>query len=241
VDQTGELIFPGTEFLGGVTRVYVRFAYQEMGNVPDVQTKWSLNENVVSSSKMAWDGDEEGEYVIWVEDPNGLGRGQWRLELSSGGIVLGGASFTIGGEAGYVNRDWGVSLDPPPTWEIASEQEGFVTFSSPDRRRALALRAGPRAPTLLEAADQEVVVFREQYPGADVLASEGVTLNGEPALLRELHYRDQENIEQVLFIVSTLWDDSAYSLWVLGPAEELADLKTLMVSSLLSVRFLDRG
>jgi hypothetical protein len=241
-DVAGDLVFPAYEFVYGVTRIYVRFAYQELGNVSELQTAWFLNENLVSSSKLAWDGDEEGEYVIWIEDPTGLGRGEWRLELSAAGDVLGGASFIIGGAPSYVNEMWRVAFDPPPTWEVDSAQEGFVTFSSPDQRQALAFRIGPGVSTLSEAADTEVVVFQKDHPDAEAIATEEVTMNGEPALLTEVRFAEpatagQESVEQALFIVSALYGDSVYSLWVLGPAEETPELKRLLVSSLLSIRF----
>jgi hypothetical protein len=125
----------------------------------EVRTLWYLNENLVSAGKLAWDGGESGDYIIWVEDPNGLGRGQWRWELSVDGNSLGGGAFTIGGSPGYVNAGWGVSFDPPLGWIIETESEDFVSFSSRDRRYAVALRVAAAAATW-QASAADVALFQ---------------------------------------------------------------------------------
>ncbi len=253
VDEAGGLVFPATEFVQGVTRVYVRFSYQELGDVAQVESKWYLNENRISSGKMAWDGDAEGDYVIWIEDPDGLGRGQWRWEMIADSNVLGGGTFAIGGGPGYSNEAWGVSFDPPPTWELASERDSFVTFSSPDQRQAVALRVAPATGKLSKSAAADLALFRVDHPEAEVVGTEEVTMNGKAALLQQIRYVDQgatesgsedqesggeESSEQLLFVVSAIHADSAYSLWVLGPADGAGELKRLLAASLLSVRFM---
>ena len=247
-DQTGELIFPATEFPFGVTRIYVRFTYEEMGDVRQVESRWTLNGNPVSPSALAWDGGAEGDYVIWMEDPEGLGRGQWRWELTAGADVLGGGAFTISGQPGYVNETWRVSFEPPPTWERTSEQENFVTFSSADQRHALALTATPGAAELPEIVAAQLALFRADHPDAKVVATTETTMNGRPALLQRVRYVDTgsgvqepstpENVEQLLFIVSAINAGSGYSLWVLGPADEEMELEERTATVRLSVRFL---
>ncbi len=238
VDETGQLIFPATEFVFGVTRIYLRFAYQGLEDVKEVETIWYLNENRVSSGKLAWDGGDAGEYLIWVEDPIGLGRGQWRWELVADGVSLGGGAFAIGGEPRYLNELWGLSLDPPATWEIASERSDFVTFSSPDRRQALALHVSPEAAELAETSAAELALFREDHPDADVEATDEVTMGGERALAQHVRYTDQERGEQYLIIVSALHGGAAYNLWMLGPADDAATIVPTLFRILHSIRFL---
>lgn len=245
VDETGQLVFPATEFLHGVTRVYVRFSYRGLGDVTEVRTKWYLNENLVSSGTLDWDGGEAGDYVIWVEDAEGLGRGQWEWELVSiqraGGreddTSLGSGAFTIGGEPSYVNQAWGLSFDPPGSWEITSERADFVAFSSPDQRQALALRAIPQASDLAQVSSAELALFQEDHPEAQVVMAGDITMSGEEALLQQVRYEDPEGGEQFLFIVSALHDGASYSLWVLGPADDVATLKRLLVGTLRSIQF----
>ena len=74
-------------------------------------------------------------------------------------------------------------------------------------------------------------------PEAEVVTTEDVTMNGEGALLQQVRYVDQEGGEDVLFIVSALHAGSAYSLWMLGPADEITVLRTLMMAALHSIRF----
>jgi hypothetical protein len=248
VDETGNLIFPATDFVFGVTRVYVRFAYQELGDVTEVESKWYVNQNPVSSSTWVWDGDEEGDYVIWIEDSGGLVRGQWRWELIAEGSVLGGGIFTIGGDPSYINEGWGISLDPPATWELESEGDNVVTFASPDQRRALALTASPATAELPEIAAADLALFQADHPDVEVVVTDEVTMNGKTALLQQVRYAGQnpgdqgptekESDGQFLYIVSAIRDDSAYSLWMLGPADDATELERLLTSTLLSVRFL---
>jgi hypothetical protein len=242
VDQAGGLIFPATEFVFGVRRVYVRFAYQEMGDAQELISRWYLNDNPVSSSALAWDGGGEGEYVMWMEDPDGLGRGQWRWELMDGADVVGRGSFSVDGEPGYVNEIWGVTFEPPPGWELVSEQESFVTFSSPDQRRGLALRAILGVTDLSEIAAANLALFRADHPDAEVVATRETTMNGRGGLLQQVRAadpgaEDQESDEQLLFIASAIHGDAGYSLWVLGPADETEDLTRLLDTARLSVRF----
>jgi len=247
VDETGQLVFPATEFLHGITRVYVGFGYRGLGDVTEVRTKWYLNENLVSSGTLDWDGGEAGIYVIWVEDPEGLGRGQWKWELvaiqRAGGreddTLLGGGAFTIGGEPSYVNQAWGVSFDPPGSWEVTSERADFAAFSSPDQRQALALRAIPEAIDLAQVSSAELALFQEDHPEAQVVMTGDITMSGEEALLQQVRYEDLEGGEQLLFIVSALHDGASYSLWVLGPADDVATLKRLLVVTLRSIQFMD--
>jgi hypothetical protein len=253
VDETGQLIFPATEFVFGVTRIYVRFAYHGLADVTEVASVWYLNENPVVSGTLAWDGGEAGNYVMWMEDLNGVGRGQWRWELAAvrrahdatDNTLLGGGTFTIGGAPRYVNAAWGLSFDPPASWKMESENEGFVTFSSPDQRGALALRVAPAATGLtetvatglMETAANDLAVFQADRPEAEVVETEDVTMNGKKALLQQVHYTDQESGDQLLYIVSSLHAGSAYSLWMLGPAEQATTLRVLLIASLRSIRF----
>jgi hypothetical protein len=245
VDQSGRLIYPAREFVRGVTRVYVRFSYQGFEDVTEVESVWYLNRNRVSFGGLTWDGGEAGDYLIWVEDPNGLGRGEWRWELvvtrnarsEDGPTPIGGGAFLISGAAGYVNEAWGLSFDPPASWEVVSETADFVTFSSPDGREGLALRFAPEAVALPEVAAAYLKLFLEEHPEAEVVAMEEVTMNGEEALLQQVRYTDQESGEQFLFSASALHAGSAFSLWMLGPAEEVTMLRTAMMATLHSIRF----
>jgi hypothetical protein len=245
VDQSGQLIYPAREFVRGVTRVYVRFSYQGFEDVTELESVWYLNRNRVSVGRLPWDGGEAGDYLIWVEDPNGLGRGEWRWELivtrdardEGGPTPIGGGMFLISGAAGYVNETWGLSFDPPASWDVVSETADFVTFSSPDGRQGLALRFALGAVALPEVAAAYLKLFLEEHPEAEVVATEEVTMNGEEALLQQVRYTDQESGEQFLFSASALHAGSAYSLWVLGPAEEVAMLRTEMMATLHSIRF----
>jgi hypothetical protein len=245
VDEGGELVFPATEFPFGVTRVYVRFSYRGLEDVSEVATVWYRNENVVSSGTLAWDGGKEGDYIIWIDDTQGLGRGQWRWELlalpqsGEGGesTTLGGGAFRIESGAGYVNEGWGITFDPPPSWELASESADSATFSSPDELLALALRVAAEPDEGGEGLTPDLAVFQIDHPEAEVVASEEVTMNGEEALWQQVRYLDQEGGEAFLFVVSALYGGSAYSLWMLGPVDEVETLKTLLVATLHSVRF----
>jgi hypothetical protein len=245
VDQSGQAIYPANEFVSGITRIYVRFAYQGLEGVPEVNSSWYLNDNLVISNTLAWDGGGAGYYVIWMEDPTGIRRGEWRWELAAVPRTqdalerdpLGVGTFTIGGEPRYINGTWGLSFDPPATWELQSEEEDFVTFSSPDQRQALALRVSPATAALTETAAAELALFQENHPDADVVATQDVTLSGEPALLQQVRYTDEEHGEQLLFIVSTLRADGSYSLWTLGPADQSATLQSLLIAALRSIQF----
>lgn len=238
IDQTGQLVFPATEFVYGVTRVYVRFAYRGLEDVTEVASAWYLNENLVVSGTLAWSGGAEGMYALWVEDPNGLGRGEWRWELVLDGAVLGGSSFTIGGEPLYTNATWGLSFDPPAGWTLEAEEVSFVTFSSSDQRQGLALRVAPGAASLEEAAAADLAAFQADRPTAEAVATQEVTMGGEKALLQQIVYTDQESGEQLLYLVSAPHADLTYSLWILGPADEVATLQSLLVTTLRSIRFL---
>lgn len=237
VDQTGQLVYPATEFVFGVTRVYVRFAYQGLEDAAEVESTWYLNRNPVVSGTLAWDGGGAGSYVIWMEDPNGIGRGQWLWELAVGDIPLGSGTFTIGGESRYVNAAWGLAFDPPATWRLESEEEGFVTFSSPDRRQALALRLALATAGLTETVAADLELFQETQPEAQVVATQDVTMGGARAVLQQVHYTDQERGDQLLYVVSSLHAGSAYSLWVLGPTEDAQPLQALLIATLRSIRF----
>jgi hypothetical protein len=245
LDETGQLIYPATEFVFGITRVYVRFAYQELADVTQIRSVWYLNNNPVISDTLNWDGGDAGQYIIWMEDPNGVGRGEWRWELTAingaqdavDSAPLGGGRFTISGEPRYVNTGWGLSLDPPVNWKTVSEAEGFVTFSSPDQRAALALRVTPATAGLRETAAADLALFQADHPDVEVAATRAVTMGGEEAILQKMHYTDQENGEQLLYVVSALHASSAYTLWMLGPAEYDATLQALLVTTLRSIRF----
>lgn len=248
VDQTGQLIYPANAFVFGVTRVYVRFDYQGLGDVTQAQSLWYLNDNRVISGTLAWDGSRAGTYIIWAEDPNGLGRGEWRWEFVVDGVPLGGGAFTIGGEPRYANPAWGLSMDPPTTWKVASEEENFVTFSSPDQQQALALRVAPLAAELTEtvataltqtiAAD--LALFQQDHPDAEVVATDDeVTMSGKKALLKQVRYTDQASGEQILYIVSAIHAGSVYNLWMLGPADSADVLQTLLHATLRSIRLAD--
>jgi hypothetical protein len=245
VEQGGQLIYPARVFVSGVTRVYVRFSYQGFEDVTEVASIWYLNENQVSTGRLAWDGGEAGDYLIWVEDPTGLGRGEWHWELAAvegargeeETTPIGGGAFVVDGAAGYLNKAWGLSFDPPAGWKLVSETEDYVTYSSPDRRKGLALRFAVEAVELPEVAEAYLKLFREEHPEAEVVTTEDVTMNGEGALLHQVRYAGQEGGEDVLFIVSALHAGSAYSLWMLGPAADVTVLKTLMMAALHSIRF----
>ena len=254
VDQAGQLIYPGDTFVFGVTRMFVRFDYQGLEDVTEAQSMWYLNDNRVISGTLAWDGGDAGAYIIWAEDRTGLGRGQWRWEFEVDGISLGGSAFTIGGEPRYANPAWGLSMDPPMTWQIASEEENFVTFSSPDQQQALALRVSPLAAgltetvttntltetvtnTLTETVAADLATFRQDHPDAEVVATQDVTMSGKKALMQEARYTDQESGERVLYMVSALHAGSAYHLWMLGPADSADVLQALLVVTLRSISF----
>lgn len=236
--ENGQLVFPATEFVFGVTRIYARFSYRGLGDVKEVQTIWYRNDNPVSRGTLAWDGGQAGDYLIWLEDPDGLGRGDWRWELVAGGQILGGGTFTILGEPRYINEVWGLSFDPPVNWESESETADFVTFSSPNQRQALALRVAPQSAGLSETAANNLAVFQTEHPEAEVVTTEEVTMSGKEALLQQVHYTDEESGEETLFIVSALHAESVYSLWMLGPAEEAETLKRLLFATVHSLRFL---
>ena len=248
IDQTGELVFPDTEFPLGVTRVYVRFAYEDLGEMGQVESRWYLNDNPVSSSALAWDGGAEGDYVMWIETPEGLGNGQWKWELTADTDVLGGGGFTIGRGPSYVNETWGIGFDPPLAWEQATEQNSFVTFSSADEANGVALMATPGAADLSDTAATHLALFHTDHPDAAIVSTAETTMNGRPALLQEVRYAEAvsgdlesdtpETIEHILFIVSAINAGTGYSLWVLGPAEGETELKELMTAARLSVQFL---
>jgi hypothetical protein len=242
--QTGELIFPANEFVFGITRVYVRFDYQGLRDVTEAQSTWYLNENLVTAGVMTWDGGDAGAYIIWAENSEGLERGEWRWEFAVDGVPLGDGAFTVGGEPRYTKPAWGLALDPPMTWEVASEEENFVTFSSPDQQQALALRVAPLATGLTETATVELTTtitfdlapFQQEHPDIEVVDTQDVTVSGKEALLQEARYVDQERGEQVLYIVSTLHAGAAYNVWMLGPADSADVLHALLLTTLRSIR-----
>ncbi len=238
VETNGDLVFPATQFVYGVTRVYVRFSYQGLGGVHSVETNWYLNDNLVSPGQMAWDGGDSGDYIIWAEDPTGLGRGQWRWELVANDAVLGGGVFTIGGEPRYAKPAWGITFDPPLNWQIESEQENFVTFSNPDGQQGMALLVGPGDIALEQVAADVVAIFQTDHPDAALIETRETTMNGQAAVLQKVRYTDAENGEQYLAIVSALHGERAYTLWVLGPAQEATALQETLVAALFSMRFL---
>jgi hypothetical protein len=245
VDETGQLIFPATEFVFGVTRIYVRFVYQDLADVTQIRSVWYLNQNPVVSGTFDWDGGDAGAYVMWMEDLNGVGRGQWRWELTAvqrtrdvvDAAPLVSGAFTISGEPRYTQTTWGLSFDPPPMWKTESEMDELVTFSSPDRVGALALRVTSATVGLTGTAALDLAPFEADYPDAKVVATEQVTMNGEAAILQQLRYTDQQSGDQVLYIVSALHGDRAYSLWMLGPAEADTRLRELLLPTLRSIRF----
>jgi hypothetical protein len=246
--QTGELVFPAHEFVFGITRVYVRFDYQGLGDVTEAQSTWYLNENLVASGVMTWDGGDTGAYIIWAENSEGLERGEWRWEFAVDGVALGGGAFSVGGEPRYTKPAWGLALDPPMTWEVASEEENFVTFASPDQQQALALRVAPLANGLTETVAValtttitfDLAPFQQEHPDIEVVDTQDVTVSGQEALLQEARYVDTERGEQVLYIVSTLHAGAAYNVWMLGPADSADMLHELLLTTLRSIR-LDEG
>ena len=248
VDEMGQLVYPADAFVHGVTRVYVRFVYQGLAELEQVTSVWSLNQNPVVSGTLTWDGGDAGNYVIWMEDPNGIGRGTWRWELQAArcapgaarciaGDTLGGGTFAISGEPGYLNATWDLSFDPPAGWSLELEAENYVTFSSPDQRGALALRLAPLTAGLTETLAANLAPFQENDPQAQVVATQTLTMGGAPALLQSMRYTDQEGAAQLLYVVASSWDEVAYSLWLLGPASEAEWLQTLLGATLRSLRF----
>ncbi len=248
VDERGELVYPADEFVHGVTRVYARFVYRGLGELERVTSVWSLNQNPVVSGTLDWDGGDAGSYVIWMEDPNGIGRGTWRWELRAArcaprstqctvGDRLGGGTFVISGQPGYLNATWDLSFDPPAGWGLESEAENYVTFSSPDQRGALALRLAPLTANLTETLVANLAPFRESDPTAQVVLTQTLTMGRAPAVLQGIRYTDQQGTAQLLYIVVSLRDEVAYSLWMLGPASEAERLQTLLSATLRSLRF----
>ena len=61
-------------------------------------------------------------------------------------------------------------------------------------------------------------------------------MSGYDALLRHLFFRESNGPKKSLFIVTALHGGSAYSLLLLGPAEDDAALKVVLVAALRSVR-----
>jgi hypothetical protein len=240
VDERGKLVFPATEFVFGMTRIYVRFLYRGFGAVESAESVWYQNENPVSSGSLTWDGGDSGAYIIWVEDSSGLGRGEWRWELVVEGAVAGGGQFTVGGAPRHINEDWGLSFDPPASWTIESESPDFVAFSSPDAGRGIVLRREPGVASLSEGSAAELALFLRDHPAAEIVAEEEATMYGEAALLQQVRYAGPESREQFLFIVTALRGGSTYSLWVTGPSDDVSTLKTLLTSTLRSIRFFDK-
>lgn len=248
VDEYGQLIYPGEAFVFGVTLVYVRFDYRGLGDVKEAQSTWYLNDNVLTSGVMTWDGGDAGAYILWAQDPAGLGRGEWRWEFAVGDAVIGSGAFSVGGEPSYANPAWGLALDQPTTWKIVSEEKNFVTFSSPDQQQALALHVIPLAAGLTEtlalsaslaltqALAADLATFQQSYPDLQVVESQDVTISGEKALLQEARYADPESGEQVLYIASTLYAGSAYNVWMVGPADGNDVLRALLMATLRSIR-----
>ena len=248
VDETGQLVYPADEFVHGITRVYVRFVYQGLAELEQVASVWSLNQNPVVSDTLTWDGGDAGHYVIWMEDPNGIGRGTWRWALQAArcapgatqcvvGETLGSGTFVISGEPGYLNEAWDLSFDPPAGWSLESEVENYATFSSSDQRGALALRLAPLTASLTETLNANLAPFQESDPQAQVVLTQTLTMGGTPALLQGVRYTGQEGTAQLLYVAVSSRDDVAYSLWMLGPASEAERLRTLLNATLRSLRF----
>jgi hypothetical protein len=207
-----------------------------------------LNENVLTLGLMTWDGGDAGAYVLWAQDSTGIDKGEWRWEFAVDDGVIGSGSFTIGGPPSYANPAWGLALDQPATWKIVSEEKNFVTFTSPDQQQALALHVLPLAAGLTEtlalsgslaltqalAADLES--FQQSYPDLQVVESKDVTISGKKALLQQARYADPEGGERVLYIASTLFADSAYNVWMVGPADGDDLLRELLMATLRSIR-----
>jgi hypothetical protein len=241
VDDAGDLVFPASTFVFGVTQVYVRFEYRAFGDVTDVKSNWYLNGNLASSGRLAWDGGDAGAYILWLEDPQALGRGEWRWELLADDQVLGAATFSVGEGPLFVKESWRFGFDPPTNWNKESDKESFVTFSSPDKRQALAVHVVPASGDLAAAAEASLALFRQEHADAEVVAAEETTMNGEAAQLQQIRYDAGESGPHVLFIVPAAHGDSAYSLWLLGPAEQESELNMLLTTTLYSVRFLGDG
>jgi hypothetical protein len=237
VDPSGQLVFPASDFVSGVTRVYVRFAYRRFDGITELESTWYLNDNRVSRSILVWEGGREGEYLIWIEDPRGLNRGQWRWELFFQEAIVGGGSFVVGEGPRFVSDALGIGFDPPATWTQESETADFVTFSSPDQLQGIALHAASSSESLSELAAADVERFRGDHPDAEIELTENVTMNGEPALLQRISYQDPERGEQELYIVSAIHDGLGYSLWVLGPGDDASGLEALVAETLLSIQF----
>jgi hypothetical protein len=241
VDPSGQLVFPASDFVSGVSRVYVRFAYTGFDGITELESTWYLNDNRVSRSILRWEGGKEGDYLIWIEDPSGLNRGQWRWELLYQDGVVGGSSFVVGEGPRFVSDALGIGFDPPATWTQESETADFVTFSSPDQLQGIALHTTSGFAGLAELAAADVERFRGDHPDAEIELAEDVTMNGEPALLHRIGYHDPERGEQELFIVSAIHNELGYSLWVLGPVDEASGLETLVAETLLSIQFPNKG
>jgi hypothetical protein len=241
VDDAGELVFPADSFVFGVTRVYVRFEYHAFADVARVMSNWYLNENLVSSGTLDWDGGATGAYILWLEDLQGLGRGEWRWELLGDGRVLGTAAFAVGGGPLFTKAEWQFGFDPPTNWREESDAAAFVTFSSPDERQALAVHVVPLGEGMAEAAEASLALFRREHADAQVVMAEETTMNGEEALLQQIRYDAGEAGPHTLFIVTAAHADFAYSLWVLGPSEQESELNMLLTTTLRSVRFLGDG
>jgi hypothetical protein len=122
---------------------------------------------------------------------------------------------------------------------MTSETESFVTFSSPNEEQAVAIYVAEDAPGLEYAAAANLAVFREEHPEAEVVAREEAVMNGKEGLLQQVRYGDSQQVGgRTLFVVTAINHGSAFSLWVLGPTESEAALKTLLTNTLRSIRFL---
>lgn len=241
VDPSGQLVFPASDFVSGVTQVYVRFAYAGFDGITELESTWYLNDNRVSRSILEWDGGKEGEYLIWIEDPGGLNRGRWRWELLHQEAIVGGGSFVVGEGPRFASDALGIGFDPPATWTQESESADFATFSSPDQLQGMALHTTSSVFGLSELAAADVERFRGDHPDAEIKLTENVTMNGEPALLQRISYQDPERGERELYIVSAIHNGLGYSLWVLGPVDEAGGLETLVAETLLSIQFPNKG
>jgi hypothetical protein len=231
------LIYPADQFVFGVTRVYVRFVYQGFQNLRQARSIWSLNNNPIVSNTMTWDGGDQGAYVIWMEDARGIARGQWGWEFTNPSGLLASGTFTVGGESGYTNPAWGLAFDPPVNWELTSEEESFVTFTSPDQQRAMAMLVAPASGTLTETVASSLALFEPDHPDLELLTTQPTVMSGATALLQQVRYTDENGNAQRLYMVSAHHADLAYTLWVLGSAQEAPKLQTLLTTVLHSIRF----
>ncbi|MFN8445329.1 MAG: trypsin-like peptidase domain-containing protein [Caldilineaceae bacterium] len=104
VDDKGQAINPASSF-SGVTAVYAVFDVAGMEDGTVWTTRWYYQDEEVASEENVWEFGKERSHYVWLEHPDGLPNGTYKLELYIEGKLSQSGEFQVGARSQRQQRN----------------------------------------------------------------------------------------------------------------------------------------